>query len=363
MNKGLKKSAIILIVILALCAVSATVYSRINSEKEKEPTASAYEYVFFGSYPQSEVTDKNTISKLSALDNLEWQSYGYYSGNGRYGSMEQNDFMKYADVSLNQEMYRAVTFSNERPECTFCNPGSTRTQLNNNYETEKIYWFKFEPIKWRILDKNSGLVMSEYVLDSQAYSNTVYSLASENDLNGDFWNDEVNTNYANDYYTSSIRKWLNDDFYNTAFGKNEKSAIDVTHLDNSAYNDDSGKYNGKDCDDKIFLLSFKDILNTQYGFNPDPENEDISRRASGTDYAKCQGLGVESFMGNQKELLTAEGKSPAEWWLRSAGSESYSAVCVPYTGRAVNYSYSGLVSITTYGIRPALKFVEGHKFS
>ena len=58
----------------------------------------------FGSYPQSEVKDEGLLTELNLLD-LDWVSYEYYSGTGVEddGLMYSSDYMKYADVLLNNE--------------------------------------------------------------------------------------------------------------------------------------------------------------------------------------------------------------------------------------------------------------------
>ena len=73
----------------------------------------------FGSYPQSKVTDSTLISKLNNVPKT-WISYGYYSGTGKYsdGNMKPSDYMQYADINYGGNKYRAVTFSQYRPDST-----------------------------------------------------------------------------------------------------------------------------------------------------------------------------------------------------------------------------------------------------
>lgn len=354
----------VLLLIFVACAgfVIAVQKNNERSNLTDETVAkSKYDCVYFGSYPQSEVTDKKTLKTLPGADEIEWKSYGYYIGDGSCGSMEKSDYMKYADVSLNEERYRAVVFSKYRPEITYKeSKHEYSSQPNNGYDPGKIYWFKYEPLKWRILDKNNGLVLSEYIIDSQAYSNTVFTNGTGNDLNDEYWNDEAHKNYSSDYYTSSVRNWLNEDFYNTAFNNEEKSKIETTVLDNSAYSIESEKYDSKDSNDKIFLLSYSDVINKNYGFDSDPHSRDIARRTNGTDYAKIQGLLFDSASAAAKNIFTSEKKVPSGWWLRSAREYSASAANVSSNGLAINYSESGLTALTDVGIRPALNFVAGY---
>ncbi|MFR6645879.1 MAG: DUF6273 domain-containing protein [Acutalibacteraceae bacterium] len=294
--------------------------------------------VEFGSYPQSRVTDSSLVSALNKASK-KWVSYGYYSGDCSYGSMKPGDWMKYADFTYNGTKYRAVTFSQYRPYWTDNSTSSGTNQDYNGYTTNNIYYFKYEPLKWRVLDPSTGLVLCESIIDSQAYSNTIYSYGT--DENGTaYWNDAEHTHYANDYATSSIRAWLNDDFYNTAFSSSQKASILTSELDNRAYSTSYSGYDSETTYDKVFLLSWSEIQNTAYGF-PANTSSSSARQAKGTDYAKCQGLEVDS--SNECSIQR----------LRSAGSGSDDACYVGSDGDLYNpYWY---VCRTDYGVRPALK--------
>ena len=74
----------------------------------------AHKTVQLGAYPQSAVTDPALLQTLNGLE-LEWISYGYYSGNNFFGSAKASDCMQYADVEWNGTRYRAVTASDYRP--------------------------------------------------------------------------------------------------------------------------------------------------------------------------------------------------------------------------------------------------------
>jgi len=125
--------------------------------------------ITFGSYPQSQVTNSTLISALNKLPKT-WKSYGYYDG-----SMVPGDWMKYADVTYNGNKYRAVTFSKYRPFATIIhNPDIISDQENNGYYKNTVYWFKYEPLSWRVLDPEEGFVLCNNIIDSQPYNNTIY---------------------------------------------------------------------------------------------------------------------------------------------------------------------------------------------
>ena len=295
--------------------------------------------VEFGYYPQSKVTDSSLVSALDKVSK-NWVSYGYYSGNGGHGSMKPGDWMKYADFTYNGTKYRAVTFSQYRPWYTSYKSSFDCTyQDNNGYTPNDIYYFKYEPLKWRVLDPSTGLVLCESIIDSQAYSNTIYSYGNDPYYNQSaYWNDAEHTHYANDYATSSIRAWLNDDFYNTAFSSSQKASILTSELENKAYSISYSEYDSASTIDKVFLLSYSEAQNTSYGFTNNTYSTDI-RGSMGTDYAKAQGLWI------------AHNKC-SNWRLRSASNGSNGDCFVNDTGRIDVTNY---VNDTCVGIRPALK--------
>lgn len=285
--------------------------------------------ITFGEYPNSKVIDNNTIVALNKTSK-EWHSYRYYSGDGAYGSMQQGDWMQYTDVTYNGSKYRGVKISQYRPYWT-CYPSSVSfsSQAYNGYTINNTYWFKWEPLKWRVLDPNDGLIVCEKLIDCQAYCNEVV------ESDGTYYNGTYPSIHCNNYAFSSIRNWLNSDFYDIAFSEKEKDQIVVSELNNGAYSSEFATYDSISTCDNIFLLSYSDAINTSYGFITDDD-----RVAVGTDYAKCQGIGV-----------TPTSAYSSSWLLRSAGSDSYIVRGAYSTGRLTDYnaSYPG------YGIRPACR--------
>ena len=285
----------------------------------------------FGAYPQSRVTDEAIIDGLDS-QSLSWKSYNYYSGTGSLydGNMKPSDYMKYADIVFNGNKYRAVTFSKYRPRFTGDTFSSSYiNQDYNGYYTGNVYYFKYEPLKWRVLDASMGLVVCDSIIDSQAYNN--YILES----NGEYYGDSGKNHYASDWENSSLRKWLNEDFYNTAFSKLQQDRIQKLTRENWSTNE--SKYDSNPTSDKITLLSYYDALNT---FNSTSITKDGARRRKGTDYAKCQGVGVVSDYGGTYD-----------WWLRSPDESCY-ATEVGYDGRVDNFYCN--VYATHRGVVPAL---------
>ena len=123
----------------------------------------------------------------------------------------------YMDISYNGVKYRAVALNEYRPYFTGYNINDNKThQSINGYKTGNIYYFKFEPLVWCILDSEDGLVMCDKIIDSQAFRNVFYNYG------GTYYCSE--SKYASNWEASSLRKWLNEDFYNTASALQSKNA-------------------------------------------------------------------------------------------------------------------------------------------
>ena len=247
--------------------------------------------VYFGSYPQTKVTDDTLIATLNekagtlpTSSNLyKWTDYGYYIS----GSV--SSFMYYIDIDNDSDGvndYRGVYFTQYRPYNTDTTVGNTN-QEDNGYNTNTTYWFKYEKVKWNILKTENGkaLIVSDLILDSQDYYYSASSRSGATDYQGNPTTDTVN---ANNYMYSHIRSWLNETFYETAFSTLEKEIIETTTVDNSASStgDSSNSYACSNTSDKLFLLSYEEAT-TYY-------SSDSERQAKGTDYAKSQGLCIIS---------------------------------------------------------------------
>ena len=320
-------------IILAVLMIAATVPMAFA----EGDTYEVGDIIQFGSYPQTEVKDEALLLELNRLapawDN--WTSYDYYWDVD--GAVVQTSWMRYTDVEFGGNKYRGVKFLKYRPG--FCDP-----QEANGYLIDMTYWFKFEPIDWRVLDPVTGYVMSELLLDSQPYSNTIYGNIDD----GLWFNDIYHTNYANDYETSNIRRWLNEDFYNSAFTDDEKEEISITTLNNDITNVWGEFFESSNAtNDKVFLPSSKDIHNSDFGFKSHAD-----RMAESSDYAKCQGLYVW-----RENASSWDGNSD---WILRAPIENYCQIrCIRVSG----YDESMWVTEGDDGIRPALKLNDINNLS
>ena len=171
--------------------------------------------------------------------------------------------------------------------------------------------------------------MCDNAIDSQAFQNFVIKKDDK------LYNSKDFTNYVSDWETSSLRQWLNKTFYNTAFSHEEKMLIGTTFLEN---NSTDGTWFGTDTGDKIFMLSFDDVINSAYGFDSSKSEFDEARKLKGTAYSKCQGL-----------YCIDEGI--ACWWLRTPGNVEAVYLVSCYGWAALGQGVYG----TGMGVVPALK--------
>ena len=299
----------------------ATDYQGIKTQASNLTTGDTFQ---MGIYPQSEVTDSTTKTALANIS-CTMKSYGYWKNSSSSNHTYEIVNMSYADISYNGNVYRKVRINEYRPFWTDSSSSYSNTfQYDNGYTTGNTYYFKWEPIVWYVLAKESeGIyVMSKTLLDSQAYNNYAEATTWE---------------------TCSLRAWLNNDFYNSAFSNEEKAKINtITHQNED--NPNKGANGGNVTTDKLWLLSFSDTINRNYGFSTSASAYDMARRAQGSAYAKSQGLYVitsNDYQGN------------SYWWLRTPGYDPDTATGVIYDGCTIDDGND--VILTEFGIRPAFK--------
>lgn len=175
------------------------------------------------------------------------------------------------------------------------------------YHRAKKSYFKYEPIKWRVIKCENGeaLLLSDIVLDKQKYNKRLKKVTWEK---------------------STLRKWLNKKFMNRAFSSSEQEAIRTTKVineDNYYYKTDGGN----DTLDKIYLLSLSET---------DEEKE----------YGFTDSYGMTIKYSNYADLDDYQ-----YWWLRTPGEKNISAAAVDMSGKAY---LGGGESDMELGIRPVL---------
>lgn len=220
-----------------------------------------WDCIWFGSYPQTKIVSSSKENDL-------------------YSTLEKsNGWDKNNDIIIGKEKY---------------------------HRAKKSY-FKYEPIKWRVIKCENGeaLLLSDIVLDKQKYNKRLKKVTWEK---------------------STLRKWLNKKFMNRAFSSSEQEAIRTTKVineDNYYYKTDGGN----DTLDKIYLLSLSET---------DEEKE----------YGFTDSYGMTIKYSNYADLDDYQ-----YWWLRTPGEKNISAAAVDMSGEAY---VGGGESDMELGIRPVL---------
>ena len=230
-----------------------------SAESGKKVT---WDCLWFGSYPQSKITKKDGDIYTTLKNTDNWDKNG--------------------DATIDSIKY---------------------------HKTEAGY-FKYEPIKWRVLQSENGeaFLLSDVILDKKAYDESYEYITWEE---------------------SSLRAWLNEKFMNRTFSAEEKEQINITEIvnqDNPAY----GTEGGNNTSDKIFLLS----------------SAEVDEKEDGKKYG---------FLNDETRKCKANSFSEMEiafWWLRSPGYNSSSATEVFGYGR-INRDGNNVYD-NIAGVRPAL---------
>ncbi len=297
---------------------STGTYTRVNANGDVDSDG---DYILFGYYPKTVATSAELASITSTN---KTDSDGYY-------------------LDANGNRYKKFTANPSEESYTF----SDGTSITSGTE----YYFKLEQIKWRILETNgtTAMILAEDIIDAHSYHNSYEARTIDG-----------KTIYPSNYKESEIRAWLNgysytgtsgtvstynnNGFLQTAFTTAQQNIIQTTKVDNSLAStlDSSNSYICEDTNDKIFLLSRKELTTAAYGFSTDKTEYDTARRKQTTDYAKANYAYTSTstdYLGN------------GWWWSRSPYYLLRYAWDV-YSDGDANYRHD--VSVAYGGVVPAL---------
>ncbi len=203
------------------------------------------QYVKYGMFPQSRVTDSELITILNELSTCSFNEY-YYFNHEYY--VPQKAKLYYGD--------KGVFFNN-----------------NDIIQEDTIYWFKVEPIIWDILSDNDTLFLTSHnLLENIAFNrNTQQRIINGKEI------------YPNNYEHSPLREYLNEKFRQKVFFWNDITVkVEVDNSQSTTNNCDM-KYLSDTTFDYVYLLSYKDLNDPNLGFS----NRN-SRAAITSEYARCQ---------------------------------------------------------------------------
>lgn len=202
-----------------------------------------------------------------------------------------------------------------------------RNESAKDYVSGDDYYFKVEPIRWKIakVEDNAYCLVTESTICARIFDQR-----------------------TNDYTESDIRKWLNGEFLEKSFTDQQFFAIHTTEVDNSkeSYKKGSDKTdltsvidrNGvsyKNTFDKVFLQSRGELF---YGTGAAP-----------TDYALAMGYYAEKW----------EFGTYLQGWTRSSSWDTTNGLKRVMTVCGFTYSYIPTnPASTVMGIRPCIRLVK-----
>jgi hypothetical protein len=278
---------------------------------------------YLGRYPQTVVEDSATLTALASATDTDSDGY----------------------LECGSEEYKKVD------SATVCYGDADYKSASGNvtFTYGKTYYFKVEPIQWRVLSGQTlttGLVMAEKVLTNGAYSTSTSNRTISS-----------STVYPNNYQYSTLRAMLNGydgsaysvdnftgkGFLDVAFTDAERAYITTSIVDNSAATTESSSnpYACASTSDKLFALSYQDLLTTSYGF-ASSSGSSSTRYGVLTDYARATG----TWMSTKSNSYYGNGC----WWSRSPRvNDSGNAVSVDNVG----YLYTYNVDYPNDGVRPS----------
>lgn len=301
-----------------------------------------WDCIWFGSYPQREV-----VADAAGYDAIYEDYYNpqtdIIEDAALFQKLETASGWSDNELLLDGNKYRRM----KREDAIYSSSDSASSRFYRWKDNTSWHYFRYEPIKWRVLSTVGGqaFLQADLALDDQRYNSNVANVTWE---------------------TCSMRSWLNgygpeknepkmdyrsDSFLQDAFSSAQQQAIRTTEVEN-ADNLEYGTEGGDHTTDKIFLLSEQEVYGTKdgpYGFAEAYDTYDEARRRKSSTYAKANGVWV--VWSNYGEGAGYDGNCC--WWLRTPGEYTYGTVRVDDHGYVGRYGY--FVNDDGYGVCPALK--------
>lgn len=150
-------------------------------------------------------------------------------------------------------------------------------------------YFAIEPIQWRVLQNKDGKL---FILSDETVNSIQYHTS-----------DTLVT-----WETCHMRSWLNSTFMNKAFDSAESTLFADTNI-STPDTVEQGSVGGNDTVDKLFLLTYEDCVNTDYGFSDIYASDYVSPYC-----VPSRMYGVSDY--SRKDLYSA---SSVDFALRSPG--------------------------------------------
>lgn len=264
--------------------------------------AAIWSYIYFGSYPQTEIKGDN-------LDSV----------------VREAEYNQDGDAWANGIKYRKITREN--------------TESPDFFGNAPFRYFKWEKIKWKVLwnDGKTIFVAAEKGIDCKPYNDVNESVTWEN---------------------CTLRQWLNNDFWNTAFDSIEQKAVITSQVQNEPMPSYKAG-NGNNTNDKIYLLSIPELRNPAYGFWEEKmdwehkKDKKMNRRIKPSDYAHARGVRVCTSKDTMA-LVTQQSIGKCSYWLRSRCSYTHYGAEVAESGAVFTVGYYNYRQIKQNAVVPVM---------
>lgn len=302
-----------------------------------------WDCIWFGNYPQSEVVCETDTLRINELNDSDYDKQYVTISSAQWNKIIGAAYDESGDAVVDGIKYRRL----RTVDINDVEDGDSNC-IGEDKDT--VQYFRYEPIKWRILNVNGNdaLLLSEKAVDAQRYHTTRESVT---------WETCTMRSWLNGYdssFNGNAEDYTKLNFINHAFTSDERSAIKTTKVINDTYQTTfrsivlnwiktTKVINDTDhTGDKIFLLSENEVCNSDtavsYGFE----------EFCDTSYARvCEGSAfVTAMYGDEEDF----GVGYYWWWLRSQGITDHTAF-VNYDGGVYDAFY---VDCSGVAIRPAL---------
>ncbi|MGX8729279.1 MAG: DUF6273 domain-containing protein, partial [Lachnospiraceae bacterium] len=300
-----------------------------------------WDCVYFGEYPTAEVVG----TTFSSVDDYALEEGDVICDASLYEKLKSAEW-KADEAVLDGARYRRLWAPSD---------AHARAQ-HYVWEEGSCHYFKYEPIKWRVLQVAAGTMtlIADRMPDCAPYNTfagDVYweSCTLRSFLNG-YGKDE---NLAGEDYSANA----GDSFLGTAFDENERAALVKGRVENPK-NYYFGTYSGEATWDYVYLPDEQEIFLTELalrqGFAKSDGIADCARRFRPTLYAMARGAWyspVETNLGNGFWLLRTTGYTPSNVnYVCDFG-------CVYNRGTYVNVSDAGILPLIRVNLGKA-EFVD-----
>lgn len=302
-------------------------------------TSGSINYLDFGAFPQSLISDRTLIDKFDTMLIPE-QDYVIYKGD-KYVRKQAKDLntMKYRFIN-NEQIYHDIS-STQQDYRNYKSRFSWSLVKRDNISVDEydvFYYFKVDPIKWRVLQNTSSemFLASEHILDVGEFQED----AALNTYEASLLRANLSTNYAPQMFIEPLLAKIKEENLDNKSFKNQTNTVQVNTTD------------------KLFALSYNELINQDYTFknNASVIEDDIrvfadnSRIAYYTDYGRISTLEMDTTITNY---------GAGKYWTRTpllgiADDEHFYdwAFLVLYDGEINHMQYT-----SSQGLRPGIKLL------